>query len=101
LGHLVPIATIRERSRGVWEVRAFVGRDDRGKPVQGSRTVRGSKRAAQRVAAELNINPATQSGRRTVAELLADWQARHERTWAAPTRSANRNRANSLLEDRI
>lgn len=95
------MATIRERSKGVWEVRAFVGRDDRGKPVQVSRTVRGGKRDAQRVAAELNIKPATQSGRRTVAELLADWQELHESTWAASTRSANRNRVKSLLEDRI
>ena len=42
------MATIRQRSKGVWEVRAFVGRDDRGKPVQVSRTVRGGKRDAQR-----------------------------------------------------
>jgi integrase len=85
----------------VWEVRAFVGRDDRGKPVQVSRTVRGGKRDAQRVAAELKVKPATQSGRRTVAELLADWQELRDSGWAPTTVSANRNRVKSLLEDKI
>src|SRR5260221_8145654 len=46
--------SIRERSSGVWEVRAYVGAD----PVTGtkrtiSRTVRGGKRQAQRALAEL------------------------------------------------
>jgi hypothetical protein len=39
----------------VWEVRVFIGRDPRGKPIQVSRTVRGTKRAAQKVAASLTV----------------------------------------------
>src|ERR1039458_4109114 len=35
------MATIRERLPGVIEVRVFVGRDEAGRPVQVSRTVRG------------------------------------------------------------
>ena len=37
----------------MWEVRVFVGYDARGRPAQASRTVHGTKRQAQRVAAEL------------------------------------------------
>jgi len=39
----------------VWEVRAFTGRDAQGRPTQVSRTVRGAKRDANRVAAELTV----------------------------------------------
>ena len=52
------MATIRERQPGVWEVRAFTGRDERGRPTQVSRTVKGTKRAAQRVAASFDSRPA-------------------------------------------
>ena len=41
------MATIREKQPGVWEVRVFTGRDDRGRPTQTSRTVRGGKRDAR------------------------------------------------------
>jgi len=34
----------------VWEVRVFVGEDERGRPKQVSRTVRGTKRAAKQLA---------------------------------------------------
>jgi hypothetical protein len=40
------VATIREKRRGVWEVRVFTGRDDTGKPTQVSRAVQGNKRSA-------------------------------------------------------
>ena len=47
------MATIREKRPGVWEVRVFTGSDARGRPTQMSRTVRGGKRDAQRLAAQL------------------------------------------------
>jgi hypothetical protein len=47
------MATIREKRPGVWEVRVFTGSDARGRPSQMSRTVRGGKRDAQRLAAQL------------------------------------------------
>jgi hypothetical protein len=50
------VATLREREPGVWEVRVFVGRDAAGRPRQMSRTVRGSRRAAQKVAASLSVD---------------------------------------------
>jgi hypothetical protein len=48
---------IREKRPGVWEVRVFTGSDTRGRPTQLSRTVRGGKREALRVAAELDVGP--------------------------------------------
>ena len=51
------MATIREKSPGVWEVRIFTGRDTRGRPTQISRTVRGGKRDAQRLAIDLEGGP--------------------------------------------
>jgi hypothetical protein len=68
------MATIREKQPGVWEVRVFTGRDDRGKPTQISRTVRGGKRDAQRLAVQLEGGPgrATAAGR-TVSDVLDAW----------------------------
>ena len=69
--------TMRERTPGVWEVRAYTGRDGHGRPVQVSRTVHGGKRAAQAVltklVAEVDANGAPLSGAETVAELLDRW----------------------------
>ncbi len=52
------MASIRERRSGVWAVRGYTGRDRTGKPTQVSRTVYGTKRDAQRAAAELTVKPA-------------------------------------------
>ena len=84
------MATIRQRKRGVWEVRVFVGRDEQGRPVQVSRTVRGGKKDAERVAAELEAKPARQAGRRTVADLLAAWQELKAPSWAPYTGGTRR-----------
>jgi integrase len=93
------MATVRERKPGVWEVRAFTGRDDRGRPTQVSRTVRGTKKDALRVAAELTVRPVTRAASATVAELLAQWVEQNEATWAASTRRDNPGRAAAILTD--
>ncbi len=95
------MASIRERQRGVWEVRAFVGRDGSGKPIQVSRTVRGGKKDARRVAAELTEKPAAVPGRQTVAELLAAWQAHRAPSWAPYTRRDQASRSRSICADRL
>ena len=77
------MATIRKRKSGVWEVRVFVGNDDRGRPKQVSRTVRGTKRDAQRAAAELTVAPPAAADGRTVADALEAWIETHAPTWAA------------------
>jgi hypothetical protein len=69
----------------VWEVRVFVGNDDIGRPKQVSRTVRGTKRDAQRVAAELTVAPPPAADGRTVVYALEAWIETHTPTWAAPT----------------
>ncbi len=94
------MATIRERRPGVWEVRAFTGRDERGRPTQISRTVHGSKRDAQRVAAELTVRPA-HTGGRTVADLLDLWVQQNESTWAPSSRRDQVSRAALVKADPI
>jgi integrase len=94
------MATIRERRPGVWEVRAFTGRDERGRPAQISRTVHGTKRDAQRVAAELTLRPA-QTGGRTVADLLDLWVQHNEATWAPSSRRDQVSRAALVKADPI
>jgi hypothetical protein len=75
------MATIRQRRPGVWEVRVFVGHDDHGRPAQVSRTVHGTKRQAQRVAAELTVAPPAPSAGRIVADALDAWLETRSPTW--------------------
>jgi integrase len=76
------VASIRAKARGVWEVRVFTGRDAKGRPTQVSRTVRGTKRDAQRLAAELTMKPAPNAVNRTVAIALDAWVEANLPTWA-------------------
>lgn len=75
------MSSLREREPGVWEVRVFVGRGRDGKPRQVSRTVRGSKRAAEKVAAGLTVEAPTSEGTRSVAQLLDLWQQLNAPRW--------------------
>lgn len=77
-GYTFPVrGSIRERSKGVWELRAYVGRDGlSGKPRQISRTFRGGKRDANTALAKLVAE--TSDGKHggsnaTVAQLLDAW----------------------------
>ena len=95
------MATIREKRAGVWEVRVFVGYDGAGRPKQASRTVRGTKRDAQRVAAELTVKPPKRESGHTVAEVLDLWVEMNEATWAPTTRRDQRSRAERIKGDPI
>jgi integrase len=95
------VATIRQRRPGVWEVRVFTGRDEEGQPTQVSRTVRGGKRDAQRVAAELTTKPAPRIAGRTVADVLDAWIEASAPTWAQSTRRDNESRAALVKQDPI
>jgi integrase len=79
------MATLRERSPGVWEIRVFTGRDRTGRPRQVSRTIRGSRRVAEKAAAALMADTPGPEGKRSVAELLTLWQELHRDRWAAST----------------
>jgi hypothetical protein len=58
----------------VWEIRVFTGRDSSGRPTQISRTVRGTKGEAQRVAATLESRPPSNAAGRTVTNVLTAWR---------------------------
>jgi integrase len=77
----------------VWEVRVFAGRADDGRPHQISRTVRGGRRAALKVAAELESDVPSLQGSRTVSELLELWQELHADHWASLSRVNQKSRA--------
>ena len=94
------MATIRKRGDGVYEVRVFVGRDERGKPIQRSKTVRGGKRDAERVAAELETKP-SRAGAKTVADALDAWVEMKMPTWAVSSKRDQVGRANALKDDPI
>ena len=80
------MATLRERKPGVWEIRVFTGRDSSGRPTQISRTVRGTKREAQRVAATLESRPPSNAAGRTVTDVLTAWRDVNQPVWAESTR---------------
>lgn len=69
--------TMVERSPGHWWIRAYAGRNEKGQPIQVSRTIRGTKRQAQDALAELASQ--VRSGEvalpsdMTVGELLDRW----------------------------
>ena len=95
------MATVREKKPGVWEVRVFTGKDATGRPTQVSRTVRGGKRDALRVATQLEAKPPAAPVRRLVADALNAWVEASELTWAVSTRRDQRNRVALIASDSI
>jgi len=89
---------LRERAPGIWEVRVFVGRDAKGRPIQVSRTVRGGRRAAERVAAGLTVDRPSPSASRTVTDLLEVWQALNHDRWTPSTITNQASRARLIIE---
>jgi integrase len=82
-------------------VLAFVGYDDEGKPVQASKTVRGGKRDAERLAAQLASRPAPRSGKLTVAELLDEYREHKGPGWSLSSRRDYASRAERIKADQI
>ena len=96
------MATIREKRPGVWEVRVFTGSDARGRPTQLSRTVRGGKRDAQRLAAELEASEGkAKPASRSVSDVLDEWVKKNIDTWAPSTSRDQQSRVRSLKKDQI
>jgi len=95
------VASIRLRKPGVWEIRVFTGRDDAGRPTQVSKTVRGTKRDAQRMAATLESRPPSNAGGRTVADVLAAWREVNDPVWAETSRRDYASRIARVLDDPI
>lgn len=95
------MATIRERQPGVWEVRVFTGRTEAGQPTQISRTVRGGKRDAQRVAATLESRPPSSAAGRTVADVVEAWREVNRDLWSEASRRDYASRASFIAKDPI
>ena len=97
------MATLREKKSGVWEVRVFTGRDAAGKPTQASRTVRGGKREALRLAAELEGGPqrTPEAAGRSVLDVLDAWVAQNLATWAPSSARDQQSRVRSIQKDAI
>ena len=101
---LVPfflVATIRERSPGVWQVRVFTGRDGTGRPTQTSVTVRGGKREALREAARLESAPQRGAGGRTVSDALDGWLERNEGSYTPASLRDQTSRVRLVQKDAI
>lgn len=92
---------MRERSPGIWEVRAHLGRGPNRRPVQVGKTVRGGKREAQRVAAELTLKPAAAPSKITVGELLDLWLDQRADTWAPQTLRNQQSRVRIVKRDAL
>ncbi|HVE46988.1 MAG TPA: site-specific integrase [Acidimicrobiales bacterium] len=95
------MATVRQRSSGVWEIRVFTGRNRAGRPTQVSRTVRGTKREAQRVAAAMEARAPSSAAGRTVADVLAAWMEVNEAVWSDSSRRDYASRARFVANDSI
>jgi integrase len=95
------MASIRERGPGVYEVRVFVGYNERGRPVQTSRSVRGTKKDAERVASELSLKAPSRSGDRTVADAIESWIEVNHHVWAPSTGRDHLSRAKAVANDPI
>ena len=79
----------------------FTGRDAAGRPVQTSRTVRGTKRVAMRLAASFDSRSTSRSGARTVSDVLNAWVEVNQEVWAESTRRDQEGRVAKVLADPI
>ena len=96
------MATLRERRPGVWEIRVFTGTDAHGRPTQLSKTIRGGKREALRVAAEMEVGPGrAASGGRTVSDVLDVWVEQNLETWAPSSARDQQSRVRGIKKDPI
>lgn len=98
------MASVREKppGSGRWEIRVFVGNDDRGRPKQVSRSFTGSKRAAVRRAADLERELAgvqSSAVEMTVTGLLNSWIDAEKANWKPLTVRDYRRRADAIIED--
>ncbi len=79
----------------------FTGRGEDGQPTQVSRTVRGGKRDAQRVASSLESRPTPHAAGRTITDVLAAWQEVNQSVWSEASRRDYASRAGLIAKDPI
>lgn len=79
----------------------FTGRDANGRPTQSSRTVRGSRREAQKLAASLESRPGGKAAGRTVADVLDAWRDANLPVWTETSRRTYASRLALIRKDPI
>ena len=73
-----------------------------GRPTQLSKTIRGGKRDAQRVAAELEVGPGrSSSAGRRVSDVLDAWVDQNLATWAPSSARDQQSRVSGIKKDQI
>lgn len=95
------MATITEKRPGYWEVRVVTGYDDAGRPVQVSRSIKGGKRDAEHLAAQLSFRPAPRSGELTVGALLDEYLEHKSPGWSLSTQRDYPSRAERIKADQL
>ncbi len=93
--------TMRERSPGHWELRAFTGRDPvTGKPRQATRTFKGGERAAAKALSALVAEVEAGKFNRTTAtvgQLLDKWMEMGERSQRPRTHYENKRKIDTRI----
>ena len=87
--------------RAIGRSASSLGYDDEGKPVQVSKSIRGGKRDAERLAAQLASRPAPRSGKLTVAELLDEYLEHKGPSWSLSSRRDYAARAERIKTEQI
>lgn len=97
--------SIRQRSEGVWEMRATIGRDATGRQVQKSKTVRvatrgAAERALNQWIAEIEATTTFVTGSVTVGDAVMRWYDRQvlSRAWKPVTEENNERIINTWLK---
>jgi integrase len=98
--------TMRERSLGSWQLRAFAGADPAtGKPRQFSRTFHGGQRAAKKalatLVAEVDAGRFRSTSQRTVSHLLDAWLEASQSSQRPRTIYENRSKIEKRLRPRL
>mgnify|MGYP003390630873 CR=1 FL=1 len=100
--------SLRKLPSGSWEIRLFLGTDDTGKKRYRSKSVKGSKRDAERTMRELiaeieagDVESSRSEQLLTVDELLVRWRAANINDWSPTTARDHKRAAESWISPHI
>lgn len=100
--------SLRKLPSGSWEIRLFLGTDDTGKKRYRSKTVKGSKREAERTMRELiakveagDVEADRSEQLLTVDELLVRWRAANVNDWSPTTARDHKRAADAWISPHI
>lgn len=100
--------SLRKLPSGSWEIRLFLGTDYTGKKRYRSKSVKGSKREAERVMRQLitdieagDVESVSSEQLLTVDELLVRWRAANINDWSPTTARDHKRTAESWIAPHI